>query len=71
MVKDMLLSMIGILIGLALVPIVFIAVGNVNWSITSNGNVTDLSWIAYIIGLGFAMTLVGFSIKGLVKSFGK
>jgi hypothetical protein len=71
MVKDMILSMIGILIGLALVPVVFVAVGNVNWSITTGETVTDLSWIAYIIGIGFALTLVGFSVKGLVKAFGK
>ena len=69
--KELMIGLVVILFGLALVPIVFTAVGNTNWTLTTTSGTSDLSWVGYLIGLVFAVVILAVGIALLVNSFRK
>jgi uncharacterized membrane protein YidH (DUF202 family) len=79
--KSMIFGLILILFGVSLIPIVFTALANANWTLATgvyNANATlstyvsyDLSWIGYIVGLLFALALVGVGVAVLIQGFKK
>jgi hypothetical protein len=52
-----------------LIPIVFTALSAANWTLAVGTQSYDLSWVGYIVGLLFALALVGAGIAVLVQSF--
>lgn len=67
--KNVLFGLILIIFGVSLVPVVFTTVGNANWSLLVGSNTYDLAWVGYLIGLVFAIAILGVGIAVLVKSF--
>lgn len=70
-IKTMLLGLVLIIVGVSLIPIAFATIGAGNWNLTAGGTVYDLSWVGYLIGLLFAIAILGAGIWVLSKSFGK
>lgn len=69
--KNILFGLILIIFGVSLIPVVFVTVGNANWSLAVGGTTYDLAWVGYLIGLVFAIAILGVGIGVLVNSFKK
>lgn len=67
--KSMVFGLVLIIFGVSLVPVVFTALEGANWTLTLGGTEHNLSWVALIVGITFAVSLVGVGIGVLVKSF--
>lgn len=69
--KSMIFGLVLIIFGVSLIPVVFTALEGANWTLTLGGSEHDLSWVGLIVGITFAVSLVGVGVSVLVNSFKK
>jgi hypothetical protein len=69
--KGMIFGLILILFGVSLIPIVFTALATANWTLAVGTSSYDLAWVGYIVGLLFALALVGVGVAVLIQGFKK
>lgn len=69
--RNILFGLILIIFGVSLIPVVFVTVGNANWTLLVGGTSYDLSWVGYLIGLVFAIAVLAVGIGVLVNAFKK
>lgn len=69
--KSMIFGLITILFGVALIPIVFAGLSGANWTLEVGTNSYNLSWVGYIVGLAFSISLVGVGVSLISSSFRK
>jgi hypothetical protein len=69
--KGLIFGLILIIFGVGLVPVVFVAVGATNWTITSGTITSELSWVGYLIGLVFALAILAVGIGVFINAFRK
>ena len=68
-VKGMIMGLVLILIGVALIPIVFSGVATANWTLAVGTTTYDLAWVGYLIGLLFALAVLGAGVYVFTSSF--
>ena len=69
-VTNMIMGMVLILIGIALIPVVFTSVGDANWTLAIGTATYDLAWVGYLIGLLSALAVLGAGIWVFTSSLG-
>ena len=69
--KNILFGLILIIFGVSLIPVVFVTVGSANWTLAVGTTTYDLAWVGYLIGLVFAIAVLGVGIGVLVNSLKK
>jgi hypothetical protein len=48
-ISNMIMGMVLILIGIALIPVVFTTVGDANWTLAVGTSEYDLTWLGYLM----------------------
>jgi len=57
-IESPIMGLIFIIIGVALVPVLFLSLGSANWTLAVGDTSYDLGWVGYVLGLVFAVALV-------------
>lgn len=63
--KNLIFGTIIIIFGVSLVPVISHAISSTNGSLVVGSGLHDLSWIGYLIGLAFCISLIGIGLSVL------